>query len=211
MSGQMGVGVHIVIMTEGETELCFKPKLKEFIDRHLGEKPKPRLDFKVYHGRIPTKDKLRRDVENHLNDRKNKVDAVISLTDVYTGTREFSGAQDAKNKMCEWVGDNPRFYPHVALHDFEAWLLPYWATIKERAGSTKASPGTHPEKVNHDKSPARHLQEVYRTGSKKSSYIKTREAKAILEKNDLLIAANACPELKAFLNTILKLCGTEEI
>ncbi|GHT97858.1 hypothetical protein AGMMS49545_24230 [Betaproteobacteria bacterium] len=122
MSDKKGV-VHIVILVEGKTEQCFKLKLKEFINQRLGEKPKPRLDFKPQNGRIPMRELLRKHVENHLAN-KDKVDAVIALTDVYTGTHEFSDAQDAKNKMKAWVGDNPKFYPHVALHDFEAWLLP---------------------------------------------------------------------------------------
>ena len=40
--------------------------------------------------------------------------------------------------------------------------------------------------------------------------MKTSDADRILRGEDLLVAANACPELKAFLNTILKLCGGEE-
>jgi hypothetical protein len=37
-------------------------------------------------------------------------------------------------------------------------------------------------------------------------YVKTRDADRILRGQDLLVAAKACGELKAFLNTILKLC-----
>ena len=82
----------------------------------------PKLDFVPHDGRIPTGGKLKRVVENLLNDRKQPAVAVIALTDVYTGTTppEFPTAADAKQKMREWVGAEPRFYPHVALHDFEA-------------------------------------------------------------------------------------------
>ncbi|HLO84959.1 MAG TPA: hypothetical protein VK203_08095 [Nostocaceae cyanobacterium] len=38
-----------------------------------------------------------------------------------------------------------------------------------------------------------------------ASYSKTRDAKKILQGQDLMIAVNACPELKAFINTILSL------
>ena len=38
--------------------------------------------------------------------------------------------------MREWVGVEKRFYPHVALHDFEAWLLPYWEKIKKSQEAT---------------------------------------------------------------------------
>ena len=48
------------------------------------------------------------------------------------------------------------------------------------------------------------LQEVFRIGSHRK-YVKEREAFAILKGKDLLISANACPELKAFLNTRLEM------
>jgi hypothetical protein len=54
-----------------------------------------------------------------------EADAVITLTDVYTGANEFKDAADAKDKMRQWVGVNDKFYPHAAQHDFEAWLLPF--------------------------------------------------------------------------------------
>jgi hypothetical protein len=36
---------------------------------------------------------------------------------------------------------------------------------------------------------------------------KPRDAVRILSKNDLAVAINACPELKSFVNTIIKVCG----
>jgi hypothetical protein len=170
----------------------------------------PKLDLVTCDGRLPTHDKLQRMVANLLSG-KNAVDAVIALTDVYTGSREFTGAMDAKNKMRAWVGSEPRFSPHVALHDFEAWLLPYWDAIQRLAGSARASPGARPEQVNHDNPPARRLQEVFRTGSKGKAYVKPRDAARILRDSDLTIAAEVCPELRLFLNTILRLCGGTEL
>ena len=135
-------------------------------------------------------------------------EAVIALTDVYTGSNPpvFQTALDARNKMREWVGAEPRFHPHVALHDFEAWLLPYWSRVQELTGSNRKSPGLDPEKVNHGNSPAYRLAEVFRTGSKSVSYVKTRDAGRILKDQDLSVAIEACTELKAFVDTIVNLC-----
>jgi hypothetical protein len=93
-----------------------------------------------------------------------------------------------------------------ALHDFEAWRLPYWAKIKKLAGSNRKSPGSSPENVNHTKSPAYLLEEVFRTGSKKQGYVKVRDAGRILNGEDLSVSINACPELKAFVDRIVTLC-----
>ena len=198
----------IAILVEGKTETAFKPYLLSHLEKTLAGKM-PKLDFLPYHRRISTGDKLKRDVENLLNNKKQPADAVIALTDVYTGSIPpvFPTAEAAKQKMREWVGAETRFHPHVALHDFEAWLLPYWEKIKKLTGSKRKAPGLHPETVNHGNSPAHRLEEVFRTGPKTQSYVKVRDAGRILKDEDLSVSINACPELKAFVDRIIKLCN----
>jgi hypothetical protein len=201
--------MRLAILVEGKTEKAFKPYLLAYWPKRLPGKL-PKLEIWSYDGRIPTGDKLKRVVENLLNDKKRPTDAVIALTDVYTGSNppEFPTAEAAKQKMREWIGAEKRFYPHVALHDFEAWLLPYWEKIKKLTGSNRKSPGRFPEKVNHGNSPAYRLAEVFRTGPKTQGYVKTRDAGRILKDEDLSVAINACPELKAFVERIVSLSGS---
>jgi hypothetical protein len=156
-------------------------------------------------GRIPKHDKLKRVVEALLRDGNPGADHVIALTDVYTGTNDFRDAADAKQKMHNWVGPNDRFHPHAAQHDFEAWLLPYWPTIQALANHNQTAPTGQPESVDHNRPPSYRIKEIFRRG-KVREYTKTRDAKRILEGKDLSVAAEACPELRAFLNTILTLC-----
>lgn len=198
----------IAILVEGKTEKAFDTKLREFLRSRLDQKM-PRLDFKPQNGRIPKEGKLRRDVENLLDN--DKYDAVIALTDVYTGTEDFNDAADAKAKMADWAGNNPNFYPHTALHDFEAWLLPYWSTIQKLAKHNRKAPSGSPETVNHTKPPSYHIQEIFEIGQRKGSYNKPIDGKAILKNNDLMIAIQACPELKAFVNTIIFLCDKSRV
>ncbi|MDX2152288.1 MAG: DUF4276 family protein [Bryobacteraceae bacterium] len=193
----------IVILVEGQTEKCFFPCLRGFLEKQLvGRMPKLRPD--VYDGRLPKNEKLRRKVELLLC---GSADHVIALTDVYTGTADFADAEDAKRKMRTWVGPNDRFHPHTALHDFEAWLIPYWPAIQKLARHNKSAPPGTPESINHNCPPSRHIQEIFRVGQSPRDYIKTRDAKAILEGQDLSVAIACCPELKAFVNTILTLSG----
>lgn len=166
----------------------------------------PRLDMFIYHGRIPTGNDLQRKVENLLSGSQ-RSDAVIALTDVYTGTNDFLDGADAKAKMREWVGPHLSFYPHVAQHDFEAWLLPYWNDIQKLAGHNRKAPPGAPETVDHNHPPSHHLREIFRIGTCRDDYSKPRDANRILRNKDLAIAAAQCPELKAFLNTILTLSG----
>lgn len=203
--------VKIAIIVEGKTEKVFIPHLRKFLsDRLTGRMPK--LVPSLYDGRIPTEGKLKRRVEHELRG-KNAADHVIALTDVYTGTNppDFLDAADAKAKMREWVGDEPRFHPHAAQYDFEAWLLPYWSTIQTMAGHNKVAPLGQPESINHNNPPAYRIKEIFEIGKCRDSYVKTRDAGKVLSQNDLLVAINACDELKAFANTILKVSGGVEI
>jgi hypothetical protein len=202
--------VKIVLLIEGDTERAFLPHLRRFLQSRLPGKM-PRLDAMPYHGSIPAGDRLRRDVGRLLEVGRQPADAVIALTDVYTGSPLFKDAADARRKLSDWAGRNPRFFPHAAQYDFEAWLIPYWPEIQRLAGTNRAAPSPSPETINHLKPPSALIREVFRTGNRNRDYVKPRDASRILENQDLTVAAAACPELRAFLNTILALCGAPTI
>jgi len=169
----------------------------------------PRLHFITQDGPIPKEGKLKKIVENLLDN--DDYDAVIALTDVYTGQQHFKDANDAKETMRRWVDNNPNFYPHTALHDFEAWLLPYWTTIQRLAKHNRSAPRGLPETVNHQKPPSYCIREIFSSGTRGKDYNKVIDGVAILKNNDLMIAIQACPELKAFVNRIISLCDEEKI
>jgi len=54
-------------------------------------------------------------------------------------------------------------------------------------------------------------KEIFETGQSRDSYVKPRDAGRILRDNDLSVAISQCAELKALVNTILRLCGGEII
>lgn len=62
--------------------------------------------------------------------------------------------------------------------------------------------------MNGQKPPAYHLDELYRQVKPRArKYNKPIEMRDILRGKDLTIAADACPEFKSFLNTLLALNG----
>lgn len=197
----------IVILCEGRTEQAFKTCLLSFLKTRLAGRM-PKLVFDVHSGAIPTQAKLRRVVETLLSSGREPADAVIALTDVYPAFRD---ADHAKTELREWVGRESRFYPHVALHDFEAWLLPYWDRIQKLAGRDAAPFSSQPETVNHGNPPAHRMEKLFEAGTCRDSYKKPRDAGRILRDADLMVAILACPELKAFVNTILALCDLTQV
>ena len=200
----------IALIVEGKTEKAFVPVLRDFLRTRL--ETMPRLDTLPYDGRIPTREKLKRLVHNLLSGA-NAADYVIALTDVYTGSHppDFQTADDAEFRMRQWVGEEKRFYPHAAQYDFEAWLLPYWQTIQRLAKHNSSCPQGNPECVNHSKPPSQHIKQIFELGKCRDSYVKPRDALRILRENDISVAVRQCSELRALVNTILTLCGGEEI
>ncbi|HEY2406944.1 MAG TPA: DUF4276 family protein [Polyangiaceae bacterium] len=198
--------MRITILVEGKTEKAFSQHLRTFLEQRGIKGKMPKLDFFPYDGRIPREERLARDVEKLLQ----KSDAVIGLSDLYTGTNEFEDAADAKRKMSQWAR-NSSFFPHVAAHEFEAWLLPFWSEIKQLAHHNASAPPGPPETVNHNKPPSKWISDIFEAGKCRDSYAKVRDAKRILEGKDLARAAAVCPELKSFLNRILELSGALEL
>ena len=200
------------IILEGNTEMAFISHLRQYLRDYLHGNM-PELDPLPYDGRIPTGDKLESLVDRLLNARVNPSDCVIALTDVYTGTipPAFQNAADAKSKMRQWVGNDPRFHPHAAQHEFEAWLLPYWSDIQRLAGHNKSAPRGNPETVNHMNPPSSYIKEIFRVGNGRKRYVKIRDAGRILRGKDLAVAISQCSELKAFVNTIFTVCGAQAI
>lgn len=196
----------ITILVEGKTEMAFKPHLRAFLQSKLQGRM-PRLDMFPYDGRIPKDDKLKRIVERLLTTGSPSSDSVIALTDVYTGSDDFLDAADAKAKMSGWVGPNDRFHPHAAQHDFEAWLLPYWGDIQQIAGHNRNPPSGPPESVNHTHPPSYHIKGDFSDRQSSGKLLKTKGRKPNFAGQDLAVAASQCPELKAFLNTVINLCG----
>lgn len=202
--------MRIALIVEGKTEADFVSVLRSYITPALGGHM-PKLDPLPCDGLLPTGETLKRLVETLL---ATDADHVVALTDVYTGTRppRFTSAEDAKEKMRAWVGNDPRFHPHAAQYEFEAWLLPYWGTIQELTGTTLSAPGGSPEAVNHDNPPSRRMKTAFETGSKRRGYVKTRDALRILRgsakrENSVQLAIDQCAELKALVNTILTVSG----
>lgn len=195
----------IVVLSEGKTETVCKRKFKEFVDEIAKKEGKPLvgLSTKQFKGPITEKE-LKARVKMSLNDSDTV--AVIALTDVYP---KYKSAGEAKETLRKWVGGEPRFHPHAAQFDFEAWLIPYWDDICKRLGRKKQVPGREPEKINLMKPPSKHLEELYRTANR--HYDKANDAHTILRDKDLTIAAGRCPELKSFLNTILRCAELPEL
>ena len=167
----------------------------------------PAFQAVPFNGRIPRGEKLRRLVHRLLHDRPTPSDHVVALTDVYP---DYPDAAQAKAMMLQWTGYHyqERFHPHAAQFEFEAWLLPYWTRIQALAGHNQAAPGGDPERVNNVNPPSQRIKEIFRRGQRRYDYVKSRDARRILENEDLAVAIERCPELSALVQSIRAICDS---
>jgi hypothetical protein len=195
----------IVLLVEGETEIALKRNLKEFLDQRAAAHKQPRVRLQTRKIKSTSPEALGRQIKLELQSRN--TEAVVDLIDVFPQFQRANAAA-AKRFLIEAahkVGVTRGFYAHAAQYDVEAWLLPYWDDICRRIGATQGRPGSDPEQVDGNKPPSYRLQELYRNTGR--NYVKTTEMSAILKDKDLVVAANACVELKSLLNTLLQLSG----
>jgi hypothetical protein len=192
----------IVLLAEGRTEVALRGPLKEFLDARAALRGCPRVALRIKDIMTLNEGKLRARIRNEL--AQADVTGVIGLIDVYPN---FQNAAAARDFLRGAAGDEPRFHPHAAQYEVEAWLLPYWSDICCRLGVRHTAPATQPELVNDIRPPSAWLAELYRLANPPRKYTKPIEMAAILKGKDLTVAANQCAELKALLNTLLNLSG----
>ena len=195
----------VILLVEGDTETALKNHLKRFLDERSTVENKPRLALRTKTLRsVPSEAQFEKRVRLELGNRG--VEAVVGLLDVYP---KFESAGEAKEFMLKAAGHDERFFAHAAQYDVEAWLLPYWNSICSRVGVRRARPEANPEQVNRSSPPSKRLDELYRVAKRK--YKKPLEMTAILDRQDLTIAAKECREFRLLLNTLLKLGGLSEL
>ncbi len=193
----------IILLVEGSTERTLTDKIKELLDQCAAAHGRPRVRLQTRKFKSTNPEALGRQIKLELQSRD--TEAVVGLIDVFPQFKQADAAA-AKRFLIEAshsAGVTRGFYAHAAQYDVEAWLLPYWDDICRRIGVTQARPGNDPEQVDGIKPPSYHLKELYQRAGRK--YVKTIEMPAILQGKDLVVAANACAELKGLLNTLLQL------
>jgi hypothetical protein len=191
-------------MVEGATETALKAHLKRFLDARAQNERRSLVRLETRTEVNLVQGRFQRRVRQEL--AKSDVTAVVALLDVYP---DYQSAEEAKADLRQKAGNLDNFYAHAAQYEVEAWLLPYWQDICQRVGRNQRPPGGAPEEVNLNRPPSHYLDALYRLAKRK--YVKTTEMSAILKGKDLTIAANRCPEFKAFLNTLLMLNGLSQL
>jgi hypothetical protein len=195
--------LRIIVLVEGRTEKVLRQPLKNFLDERAVREGRDSigLTFRPLDSLGLHQTRLRDQVTQNAQGKD--VVCVVAVVDVRP---RFSSAEEAKQFLRDTAGTQPKFRAHAAQIEFEAWLLPYWDDICRELTFRRQRPGGSPDQVNEQEPPHRHLSELFRAATKRR-YNKVVDAQRILRGKDLTIAAEQCPEFKAFLNTLLTCAG----
>lgn len=102
------------------------------------------------------------------------------------------------------LSESDRFYPHVAVHDIEAWILADKAAVTNYFGSsTLPYRADLPEAIDFDKSPS-HLLEDFFIENKGHRYRKTVHASELFLAVNFDTVYNKCPHFRDFFDDLIK-------
>jgi hypothetical protein len=126
---------------------------------------------------------------------KGGIDHVFALVDLFPGhTDAESLRQELKQRVeSRW---HSQFHAHVAVHDFEAWVLASREELGKRLGIADLHGFNSPEIVNDQKPPAEHLKELFIRH--KRTYQKEVDGPAILRRTTPVTIARQCPNFQLF-------------
>lgn len=199
-----------ILFCEGETEkkalpAFFKRWLDARLQQPVGIMP---VNFKGWQQMVkdaPTKTLW------HLNGTdKEKIIAVIAVLDLYGPTFYPAHLKTAAERY-QWGKEyleqavaHSKFKQFFAVHETEAWLLSDPSLFPNDIKNALPGKIKHPEEVNFDEPPAKLLDRLYQTKTKRS-YKKTTHSIGLLNKLDPNVAYAKCPKLKELLDEMLSL------
>lgn len=179
---------------------------------------KPFLHKSGWRGRLHPKNmenggaflrKIGRVVENTLS--LGEADRVFGLMDLYGTVIPYPAGLHVPEARAEYLQNHlkrlvpetyrPHFHPHVAVHELEAWLLADESGLIGRLRHS-VPPWPNPEKVNFDKPPAAHVNELFRRHLK-MTYGKAVDGGRLFGKINPDIVMNKCPHFKLFIDDLM--------
>ncbi len=196
----------IVVLCEGSSEAILKSSFREFVQSRSSGGERIGLETLKLPG---TKIVSRLQRMTSLTLKREDVIGVVALIDVYPNHEDAEEAKQALYTIAKVGKSEARFRAHAALWELEAWLLPFWEEIADWLRVPAKRPGPHPEQINGQSPPSKRLKELFQRAGRE--YNKVADAHKWLTAARLERAAKVCPQLKAFLNSLLEFAGAKTL
>ncbi|MBI2872031.1 MAG: DUF4276 family protein [Chloroflexi bacterium] len=140
--------------------------------------------------------------------------AVFALVDLHGAPVSFPNPRAPARQRADWLREHlrtlipeqyrNRFYPHVAVHELEAWILADPSGLRERLKTSSLPSWPHPECVNDTTPPSDVLNGLFRARLK-IRYAKIKEGVPLLEKLNLDAVYKGCPSFQLFIDDLRRI------
>ena len=171
-------GSRIVILCEGDTE---EVAIRNFIVRQWHSDNLKAIGLHAVNLNGKLQDGI---VKAPLYLDEEDVRAVFTLVDLYGMSKVVHNQNDSLDakvmRVRDWFRErvkHPRvtdFFPHVCVHETEAWLLAEGLALAKRLGDSKIVPDPQAEEKNFQSPPQKRVDELF-FSRKKDHYRKIRD------------------------------------
>ena len=117
------------------------------------------------------------------------------------------------NRVQDWFRDqvkpHPRvrdFYPHLSVHEVEAWILAEGDALSQRLKDPRIRRDTNAESKNFQRPPKKLLNELF-WRSRKTRYGEITDGRPLFSKISFQPVYNSCPYFRQFYDDLLRAAG----
>ena len=200
--------MRFILLVEGDAE---KLSIAGFLKRWLDPQLKEPAGIKVvnFHGNAQLVRKIVAKAQDYLDaPDAGEIIGVVGLLDLY-GLDIYPPNVTTAQQRYDWgVGHfqelviREKFRMFFAVYEFEAWILGQPDVLPRAVRESLPPKVARPEKVDFDEPPAKLLNRVYLSCTRKS-YKKTTYGKQLFDRLDPNIVVEKCPYLNAMLGEML--------
>jgi hypothetical protein len=201
----------IVVLCEGDTE---ELALRYFIGRQWQADGLSRVGLKgIDLGGKPQD--VGKYAMRYLGERETL--AVFTLTDLQGTTLiQHKPSDDLERKvsrMREWLraqiedADSSRFFPHVCVHQTEAWILAEGHALATRLRDPALKPDIGAESKNFENPPSKRLNDLFRHRGR-PGYHKIIDGRPLFEKMEFEPVYKSCHYFQGFYDDLKKAAGS---
>jgi len=143
---------------------------------------------------------------------QSRADVVFGLTDLHGAAIQLPGDGASKGKKAEVYRNHihqkadqeyhERFFPHVAVHELEAWIL----ADRDALNAPGVEEIANPEDVNLENPPSKRLDDIFFEHQMRP-YSKGNDQSLLWKEVDVRKVYARCPHFAAFLNDLAKVVG----
>jgi len=150
-------------------------------------------------------------VKRYAQEPENR--AVFTLVDLYEMTRvdhpPTDCLEDKVARVLQWLNSQARgipsdfYYPHIAVHDIEAWILAEGAALAKRLHAPSLQPDPEAERKDFANPPKRRLNEMFRKHLRRR-YEENRDARALFSAVDPAVIHKTCHHYRLLYDDLSK-------